>query len=83
MKCRSGPSRNGCCRSDNLGADYDVDDLLPAIRGGLSADGKLYAAPFYGESSMVMYRKDLMEKAGLTDARRAHLGLHRRRGRAK
>ncbi|WP_423066059.1 ABC transporter substrate-binding protein [Devosia sp. CN2-171] len=51
---------------DNLGADYDVDDLLPAIRGGLSLDGKLYAAPFYGESSMVMYRKDLMEKAGLT-----------------
>ena len=51
---------------DKLGADYDVDDLLPAIRGGLSVDGKLYAAPFYGESSMVMYRKDLMEKAGLT-----------------
>jgi len=53
---------------DGLSADaaYDVDDLLPAIRGGLSLDGKLYAAPFYGESSMVMYRKDLMEKAGLT-----------------
>ena len=51
---------------ENLGADYDVDDILPAIRGGLSMDGKLYAAPFYGESSMVMYRKDLMEKAGLT-----------------
>jgi sorbitol/mannitol transport system substrate-binding protein len=51
---------------DNLGADYDVDDILPAIRGGLSMDGKLYAAPFYGESSMVMYRKDLIEKAGLT-----------------
>src|SRR5258706_9190098 len=50
---------------DNLGADYQVDDLLPAIRGGLSVDGKLYAAPFYGESSMVMYRKDLMDKAGL------------------
>ena len=50
----------------DLPADYDVDDLLPAIRGGLSVDGKLYAAPFYGESSMVMYRKDLMEKAGLT-----------------
>jgi sorbitol/mannitol transport system substrate-binding protein len=50
---------------DNLGADYDVNDLLPAIRGGLSADSKLYAAPFYGESSMVMYRKDLMDKAGL------------------
>ncbi len=51
---------------DNLGADYDVDDLLPAIRSGLSMDGKLFAAPFYGESSMVMYRKDLFEKAGLT-----------------
>jgi sorbitol/mannitol transport system substrate-binding protein len=53
---------------DGLSADaaYDVNDILPAIRGGLSLDGKLYAAPFYGESSMVMYRKDLMEKAGLT-----------------
>jgi sorbitol/mannitol transport system substrate-binding protein len=50
---------------DNLGAGYDVDDLLPAIRGGLTVDGKLYAAPFYGESSMVMYRTDLFEKAGL------------------
>ncbi len=45
---------------------YDVNDLLPPIRSGLSFDGKLYAAPFYGESSYVMYRKDLMEKAGLT-----------------
>ncbi|MGB3339546.1 MAG: sugar ABC transporter substrate-binding protein [Devosia sp.] len=53
---------------DGLSADpaYDVDDLLPAIRDGLSVDGKLYAAPFYGESSMVYYRKDLIEKAGLT-----------------
>ena len=50
---------------DNLGSDYDVADLLPAIREGLSVDGKLYAAPFYGESSMVMYRTDLFEKAGL------------------
>jgi sorbitol/mannitol transport system substrate-binding protein len=40
-------------------------DILPAVSGGLSANGKLYAAPFYGESSMVMYRTDLMEKAGL------------------
>ncbi|CCQ72158.1 sugar ABC transporter substrate-binding protein [Magnetospira sp. QH-2] len=50
----------------DLPASYDIDDILPAIRGGLSVDGKLYAAPFYGESSMVMYRKDLMKKAGLT-----------------
>jgi len=51
---------------DDLPPSYDVDDLLPAIRGGLTVEGKLYAAPFYGESSMVMYRTDLMEKAGLT-----------------
>ena len=51
---------------NDLPADFDADDLLPAIRGGLTVDGTLYAAPFYGESSMVMYRKDLMEKAGLT-----------------
>ena len=43
----------------------DPADLLPAIAGGLTVDGKLMAAPFYGESSMVMYRTDLMEKAGL------------------
>ena len=47
-------------------AAYDVDDLLPAMRNGLSVDGKLYAVPFYGESSMLMYRKDLTDKAGIT-----------------
>ncbi|MDO9639297.1 MAG: sugar ABC transporter substrate-binding protein [Pseudotabrizicola sp.] len=51
---------------NDLPAEYDVDDLLPAIRGGLTVDGELFAAPFYGESSMVMYRRDLMEAAGLT-----------------
>ncbi|MDD2868513.1 sugar ABC transporter substrate-binding protein [Neomegalonema sp.] len=51
---------------DKLGEDYDAEDILPSIRSSVSRDGVLYAAPFYGESSMVMYRKDLMEKAGLT-----------------
>jgi len=46
-------------------AAYDVDDLLPSIRQGLSVDGKLYATPFYGESSMLMYRKDLADKVGV------------------
>ncbi|MGR3660905.1 MAG: ABC transporter substrate-binding protein [Paracoccaceae bacterium] len=50
---------------NDLPESYDIDDILPAIRGGLSIDGELYAAPFYGESSMVMYRTDLMEAAGL------------------
>ncbi|WP_197916676.1 ABC transporter substrate-binding protein [Thiosulfatihalobacter marinus] len=50
---------------DDLSAEYDADDILPAMAGGLSYEGTLYAAPFYGESSMIMYRTDLMEKAGL------------------
>ncbi len=43
----------------------DPADLLPAIAGGLTVDGKLMAAPFYGESSMVMYRTDLVEATGM------------------
>ena len=50
---------------DDLSAEYNAADILPAMSGGLSYDGTLYAAPFYGESSMIMYRTDLMEKAGL------------------
>lgn len=50
----------------DLGANYDLDDVFPAIRGALSAKGTLYALPFYAESSFTMYRKDLFDKAGLT-----------------
>lgn len=46
-----------------VSGSYDVKDLLPAIRAGLSVNGDLYAAPFYGESSMLMYRKDLAARA--------------------
>jgi sorbitol/mannitol transport system substrate-binding protein len=45
---------------------YNVDDLIPTIRNGLSVDGKLYASPFYGESSFLMYRKDVLSSAGIT-----------------
>jgi sorbitol/mannitol transport system substrate-binding protein len=44
----------------------DPKDILPSVAGGLSYNGTLFAAPFYGESSFVMYRKDLAQKAGLT-----------------
>jgi sorbitol/mannitol transport system substrate-binding protein len=47
-------------------AKYDVDDLIPSVRKALTDQGKLYAVPFYGESSFLMYRKDLFEEAGLT-----------------
>lgn len=52
----------------NFNDEYDLDDMLPAIRKGLSHEGTLYAAPFYGESSMVMYRKDLTDAAGVSIA---------------
>jgi sorbitol/mannitol transport system substrate-binding protein len=58
-------ARQGWLTPLSLGADYDAADLLPPVRSALSYNGKLYAAPFYGESSMLMYRKDLFAKAGL------------------
>ncbi|MBQ0929309.1 ABC transporter substrate-binding protein [Ideonella alba] len=58
-------ARKGWLQPIATDAAYDVDDLLPAVRGGLSVGGKLYAAPFYGEGSLLMYRKDLAEQAGL------------------
>lgn len=58
-------AQNWLVSLNDLPAEWDVDDILPAMRGGLTVDGELYAAPFYGESSMVMYRKDLMEAAGM------------------
>jgi sorbitol/mannitol transport system substrate-binding protein len=48
-----------------LPADYDIDDVFKSLRDGLSYDGKLVALPFYGESSFLMYRKDLFEQKGL------------------
>jgi sorbitol/mannitol transport system substrate-binding protein len=47
-------------------AAYNVNDLIKPIRASLSVNGHLYASPFYGESSFLMYRKDLLAKAGLT-----------------
>jgi len=58
--------KKGWLQEVKTDAAYDVDDLLPAMRNGLSVEGKLYAVPFYGESSMLMYRKDLADKAGIT-----------------
>ncbi|MEP0355720.1 MAG: sugar ABC transporter substrate-binding protein [Paraglaciecola sp.] len=46
--------------------EYQINDVLPTIRSGLSYQGELFAAPFYGESSILMYRKDLLKKAGLS-----------------
>jgi sorbitol/mannitol transport system substrate-binding protein len=45
---------------------YNINDIIPSVKNGLSADGKLYASPFYAESSFLMYRKDLLKNAGVT-----------------
>lgn len=57
--------KKGWLKEIKADAKYDADDLLPAMRNGLSVDGKMFAVPFYGESSMLMYRKDLADKAGV------------------
>jgi polyol transport system substrate-binding protein len=45
---------------------YNYRDLIPAVRNALSAKGHMYASPFYGESSFLMYRKDILAKNGVT-----------------
>ncbi|NRO96844.1 extracellular solute-binding protein [Paraburkholderia sp. NMBU_R16] len=50
----------------NLPADYDLNDVLKPVRDSLSSGGTLYALPFYAESSMTFYRKDLFAAKGLT-----------------
>lgn len=50
---------------DDLGDAYNYDDIYEPIRNGLSANGSLYAVPFYAESSFTFYRKDLFEAAGI------------------
>ncbi|MGW7017861.1 ABC transporter substrate-binding protein [Streptomyces decoyicus] len=46
---------------------FDQGDILKPMAESLtSADGKLYAEPFYGESSFLMYRKDVFAAKHLT-----------------
>ncbi|MFE6827378.1 ABC transporter substrate-binding protein [Streptomyces sp. NPDC057690] len=46
---------------------YDEKDVLKPMRESLTGDdGKLYGQPFYGESSFLMYRKDVFAAKGLT-----------------
>lgn len=63
-------SENGWLHELDSYADdesFDKGDLLEPIVKSLSGeDGKLYGLPFYGESSFLMYRKDVFKKEGLT-----------------
>ena len=51
---------------DDLGTDYDYADIFAPVKNALSYDGKLYAVPFYAESSFTFYRTDLFTQAGVT-----------------
>jgi sorbitol/mannitol transport system substrate-binding protein len=51
---------------NRLPTNYDLDDLITPIRASLTNEkGILYALPFYGESSVTYYRKDLFKKHNL------------------
>ncbi len=48
-------------------ANFDKADLLkPMVQSLSGEDGKLYGLPFYGESSFLMYRKDIFQQKGIT-----------------
>ena len=54
---------------DYVNADtaFNQADILPPMTQSLTADdGKLYGEPFYGESSFLMYRKDVLDAQGIT-----------------
>ena len=54
---------------------FDQADILKPMAQSLSGeDGKLYGEPFYGESSFLMYRKDVLQTEGPHDARAARPG---------
>src|SRR5688500_9542021 len=47
-------------------SEFDQDDVLGPLTESLSGDdGRLYGQPFYGESSFLMYRKDVLESEGI------------------
>jgi sorbitol/mannitol transport system substrate-binding protein len=47
-------------------SEFDQDDILAPMTTSLSSEGKIYGQPFYGESSFMMYRKDILEAKGVT-----------------
>ena len=64
-------SKNGWLTSLQPYADKDTEfnqaDIFPSMTTSLTGpDGQLYGEPFYGESSFLMYRKDVLEAAGIT-----------------
>lgn len=53
-------------KNPEIAKSYNLDDVISGIRKALTVNGNLYAVPFYAESSMTYYNKDLFKAAGLT-----------------
>jgi sorbitol/mannitol transport system substrate-binding protein len=45
---------------------YDREDLIQGMLDSVSLDGQAYGIPFYGETSFIMYNKELFAAKGLT-----------------
>ena len=68
-RSRSTPSSKWIAPLDDYIAKdtaFDQADILKPMTTSLSKDGKLYGEPFYGESSFLMYRKDVLDAKGIT-----------------
>lgn len=53
-------------KNADIAKSYNLADIIPGVRKALTVNGNLYAVPFYAESSMTYYNKDLFKAAGLT-----------------
>jgi len=47
-------------------ANFDQRDILGPMTKSMSRDDVIYGEPFYGESSFLMYRKDILASKGVT-----------------
>src|SRR6266508_7030607 len=52
-------------KAGSIASSYDVKDVLPKVRLGLSYKNNLYALPFYGERSTTHYHTKPFADAGL------------------
>ena len=51
--------------NDAINQFVDLDDFVPTYINTMKRDGVLYGLPVYGESTFLMYRKDLFEEYNL------------------
>ena len=45
--------------------DYDLDDIVPSVRNLNSLNGEFYASPFFAESTILIYNREILDAAGI------------------